>query len=98
MDDQKKPRSRERRVSNEGKGVEKKGEGLGTGPVNNTGSYEDRKAQQGAPQQGVPQRPATQNPFQGGSRPSSGGMGFGQRPQARQPSQQQPEARPSQSG
>ena len=36
MDEQRRPRSREKRVINEGKGVEKKGEGLGTGPVNNT--------------------------------------------------------------
>ena len=46
MDEQRRPRSREKRVINEGKGVEKKGEGLGTGPVNNTGNYADRREQQ----------------------------------------------------
>ena len=50
MDEQRKPRSREKKVVNEGKGVEKRGEGLGTGPVNNTGSYEDRRQQQSASQ------------------------------------------------
>ena len=43
MDDQRRPRGREKKVVSEGKGVEKKGEGLGTGPVNNAGNYEDRK-------------------------------------------------------
>ena len=47
MDEQRKPRAREKKVVSEGKGVEKRGEGLGTGPVNNTGNYEDRRAQQG---------------------------------------------------
>ena len=47
MDEQRRPRSREKKVVSEGKGVEKHGEGLGTGPVNNTGNYEDRRAQQG---------------------------------------------------
>ena len=48
MDEQKRPRAREKRVVNEAKTVEKKGEGLGTGPVNNTGNYEDRRQQQNA--------------------------------------------------
>ena len=43
MDEQRRPRSREKKVVSEGKGVEKRGEGLGTGPVNNAGNYEDRR-------------------------------------------------------
>ena len=39
MDEQRRPRSREKKVVSEGKGVGKRGEGLGTGPVNNTGNY-----------------------------------------------------------
>ena len=46
MDEQKRPRAREKRVVNEAKTVEKKGEGLGTGPVNNTGNYDDRRQQE----------------------------------------------------
>ena len=46
MDEQRKPRAREKKVVSEGKGVEKRGEGLGTGPVNNAGNYEDRRQQQ----------------------------------------------------
>ena len=45
MDEQKKPRSRVKKVVNDGKGVEVHGEGLGTGPLNNTGNYADRKQQ-----------------------------------------------------
>ena len=33
MDDQKKPLARRKKIVGEGKAVEKKGEGLGTGPV-----------------------------------------------------------------
>ena len=51
MDEQRRPRSREKRVVSEGKGVEKKGEGLGTGPVNNTGNYADRQEQRNNPVQ-----------------------------------------------
>ena len=83
MDEQRKPRSREKKVVNEGKGVEKRGEGLGTGPVNNTGSYEDRRQQQNASQaspfsnnnqrpasgQSASSRPVQQNPF-GQQRPA----------------------------
>ena len=61
MDESKKPRSREKKVVSGGKGVEKRGEGLGTGPLNNTGSYADRKPQSPAaqtPQQTHPVRPA----------------------------------------
>ena len=80
MDNQKKPRARARRVSDEGKGVEKKGQGLGTGPVNNTGSYADRQEQQNTE---TPRRPSGetqqthgQNPFASGSRPASSGPGL----------------------
>ena len=45
MDNQRKPRAREKKVVGSGKGVEIHGEGLGTGPVNNMGNYEDRKPQ-----------------------------------------------------
>lgn len=72
MDGQKKPRSRERRIVNEGKGVERQGEGLGTGPVNNTGNYEDRKEQE---RDRTPQRPAGETPA---GRTSQGGNPFGQ--------------------
>ncbi len=88
MDNQKKPRARARRVSDEGKGVEKKGQGLGTGPVNNTGSYADRQEQQNAE---TPRRPSGetqqthgQNPFASGSRPASSGNA-GQNPFAQRP-------------
>ena len=46
MDESRKPKSRAKRVVSEGRGVEKKGEGLGTGPLGNQGTYADRKAQQ----------------------------------------------------
>ena len=46
MDEQKKPRAREKRVVNEGKGLRKYGEGLGTGPVGNNAGYEDRLKQE----------------------------------------------------
>lgn len=71
MDEQKKPRSRVKKVVNDGKGVEVHGEGLGTGPLNNTGNYADRK-QQGTQGQGrqlpfIPAsgntRPEANNPF-----------------------------------
>ena len=61
MDEQRRPRSREKRVVSEGKGVEKRGEGLGTGPVNNTGNYESRRRQQSKPQ--VTHNSGAQNPF-----------------------------------
>ena len=78
MDEQRRPRSREKKVVNEGKGVKKKGEGLGIGPVNNTGNYQDRREQQNqAPSSpfGSTQRPSQQNqapssPFGGTQRPS----------------------------
>ena len=85
MDDQRRPRSREKKVVSEGKGVEKKGQGLGTGPVNNAGNYEDRKQQYSAPSSsysGSQQLPQ-QGIHYGQQRPQQGqGSAFGQqRPQ-----------------
>ena len=86
MDDQKKPRSRVKKVVGEGKDFDIKGEGLGTGPVNNAGNYEERKGQQAQqfpqhPQQA--QRPAqSQNPFgQAHTQQSQSSFGQGQREQ-----------------
>ena len=81
MDEQRRPRSREKKVVSEGKGVEKKGQGLGTGPVNNTGNYADRKEQQNRPFQGSSYSQQQQGyPF--GRRPSQGSdRPAGQRPQ-----------------
>ena len=64
MDEQRRPRSREKKVVSEGKGVEKRGEGLGTGPVNNAGNYEDRREQQGSMQHSSFSQPQ-QRPAQG---------------------------------
>ena len=80
MDGQRRPRGREKKIVSEGKGVEKKGQGLGTGPVNNAGNYEDRKQQYSAPSSffgGSQQKPQQGSPF-GQQRPQQGqgGMGF----------------------
>ncbi len=64
MDESRKPRSREKKVVTEGKGVEKKGEGLGTGPLNNTGSYADRREQAGAARTAQPSPFAQTRPQQ----------------------------------
>ena len=64
MDQQKRPRAREKRVVDEAKTVEKKGEGLGTGPVNNTGNYEDRRQQEEQRQQQAQRPQQTQRPQQ----------------------------------
>ena len=74
MEENKKPRSRVKKVVNEGQGIGEKGEALGTGPVNNTGSYADRREQQARPVQGSPfgqQRPSQSSPF-GQQRPTQG--------------------------
>ena len=76
MDEGKKPRSRVKKVVNDGKGVEIHGEGLGTGPVNNMGSYEDRKQQENG-------RPAQQKQPQ--SRPQTQGQTGQNRPQSQIP-------------
>ena len=89
VDEQKKPRSREKRVVSQGKGVQKTGQGLGTGPVNNTGNYEARRKQeQAAAQQDNRQtaHPFAQQPQQGANpfaqqRPQQSANPFAQRPQ-----------------
>ena len=102
MDEQKRPRAREKRVVNEAKTVEKKGEGLGTGPVNNTGNYEDRRQQQNASSArpaGQAQRPQhtpqSFNPFgQTQQRPQQTQQGFnpfGQTQHRPQQTQQRPQ-------
>ena len=85
MDENRKPRSRVKKVTGEGKDFEKKGEGLGTGPVNNTGNYADRREQQNRPAQETTsgqQRPSQSSPFSQ-QRPSQSSP-FGQQPQQNQ--------------
>ena len=48
MDGQKKPRAREKRIAEGSMSVEKHGEGMGNGPVGNTGGYHDRREQEAA--------------------------------------------------
>ena len=110
MDQQKRPRAREKRVVDEAKTVEKKGEGLGTGPVNNTGNYEDRRQQEAQRQQQTqrPQQPHQSfNPFgQAQQRPQQTQQSFNnpfgqtqQRPQQRPQKSQAPFAsRPASNG
>ena len=79
MDEQKKPRAREKHVVEGTMKVEKHGEGLGTGPVGNTGGYQDCREQEAArPQKNAggqqstpqrPQQPQQANPFAGQQRP-----------------------------
>ena len=86
MDEQRKPRAREKKVANEGKGVEKRGEGLGTGPVNNTGNYEDRRQQNA-------QRPASAGGAGGNSAQRPSAPSGQSRPQATNPfGQNRPQA------
>ncbi len=80
MDEQKKPRAREKRVVVGSARVEKKGEGLGTGPVNNTGNYASRKEQQSQQPQ---QRPASA--AQQTSRPVQRPASASQQPQQQRP-------------
>ena len=76
MDEQNKPRSRVKKVVNTGKGLGKKSEGTGTGPVNNTGNYAARQEQERARQQQAPRTGAAQ------SRPQQAANPFAaQRPQ-----------------
>lgn len=95
MDEQKKPRSRVKKVVNDGKGVEIHGEGLGTGPVNNMGSYTDRKEQEARRPVQQQSRPQTQNHFAQQSRPQVQNP-FNQqgRPQAQNPFGQQSRPQP----
>ena len=76
MDENRKPRSRVKKVVNEGKGADIKGEGLGTGPVNNMSNYADRKDQQSHPVQNSSfgqQRPVQPQNHTSGQRPPQGG-------------------------
>ena len=79
MDSQKRPRAREKKITENGKGVEKRGEGLGTGPVNNTGNYANRREQHAAPSAVNNQRADTPRP---GAHPFQQG-GFHNAPQQR---------------
>lgn len=69
MDGQNKPTARKKRVVGEGKGIEKKGEGLGTGPV---GQSEHMPPQSVFTSQQNAQRPVQnqQRPAQNQQRPS----------------------------
>ena len=75
MDEQKKTNARKKRIVGAGKGIEKKGEGLGTGPVG--------QSQHQPPQSAFSQRPA--RPAQSGSSQQRPAQGFGQ--SAQRPSQ-----------
>ena len=88
MDEQKKPRAREKRVVEGTMKVEKQGEGLGTGPVGNTGGYQERREQEAARPQRTSggqspftQRPQQANPFGGQQRPQQTNSFAQQRPQ-----------------
>ncbi len=68
------PAARRKKVVEGTAKVEKTGEGLGTGPVNNTGNYQDRKEKTA----GKPVHPAREQngtSFAGSSRPGSGMFG-----------------------
>lgn len=106
MDGQKRPRAREKRVVNTGKGVEKQGSGLGTGPVNNTGNYEKRREQEAArtPQQAPQQRQPgenarrTQDPRDAQNRNSQSPFAQSNRTQSTRPLNQQQASYPPQAG
>ena len=105
MDESKKPRSREKKVVNEGRGVEIYGEGLGTGPVGSTGSPGGQQQAgsarpvsrpvQGSAPQGQ-QSPFTQSRPQqtGAARPMSS-QGGAQRPQQNPFGQSRPQGQQS---
>ncbi len=80
MDRQNKPRSREKKVVDSGKGVEKQGEGLGTGPVNSAGNYEERRKQEQARQEQAARRTGPAQPFQQPQRPQQPSQPAAQRP------------------
>ena len=100
MDEQKKPRSRVKKVVNQGNGVEIHGEGLGTGPVGNAGGYEARKQQEAArEQQTQAMRESSAfggaTPFGGQQRPQQTNP-FSQRPASQNPfAQQRPQGQQS---
>ena len=68
MDDQKKPSARRKKIVGEGRGIEKKGEGLGTGPVGQQGGQKPAVQQPAKPAvQSAPKTTqSTQRPQQGG--------------------------------
>ncbi len=71
MEEQNRPKARKVKITGTGKDVEKQGEGLGTGPVGNTGTPEQSTPASQKPQQ-TAQRP---------QQPSSAAAGVSQRPQ-----------------
>ena len=93
MDEQKKPRAREKHVVDGTMKVEKHGDGLGTGPVGNTGGYQERREQEAARpqrtangQQPFAQRPPQPtSPFGGQQRPSQTNPFTQKRPQQSNP-------------
>ena len=110
MDQQNRPRARAKKVVEGGKGVEKRGEGLGTGPVNNLGPSAGRTEMPGSsagqaemkPQasgtQGRPSPFASQNPFEQQRPASSSQNPFGQqRPASSTQNQQKRPSAPFQS-
>ena len=94
MEEQRRPRAREKKVVDGGKAVEKKGEGLGTGPVNNAGNYEDRKQQYAQQSQQTstfrPQRTQQNGQMFGEQRPGQGNSYGQQQPQRGQAEAQFP--------
>ena len=91
MESGNKPKSRTKKVVSGGKGVEIYGEGLGTGPVGNTGEYRERK------EQGKQQPSPAKNAASGRPDPFGQIQRPGQRPmtgQTPRPSSQGPEQRP----
>ena len=98
MDGQKRPRSREKKIVGQATDAGIKGEGLGTGPVGNTGGYEQRKEQAGGaafaqnrrpgnaqPSQSRPQQASQNRPLHTSSgRPQGSGFHYGQDSQGAQ--------------
>ena len=104
MDEQNKPNARKKRVVEGGKGIEKKGEGLGTGPVGESSQRPPQSAF-GQSQRPVQQRPAqspqftqrpVQNPFGDNSqRPAQNPFNqSGQRPEQPIFGQNRPQSNP----
>ena len=83
MDEQNKPNARRKKIVGEGKGIEKQGEGLGTGPVGDTSKQPNQSAFQNAqkpaqqpvqPSQNV-QRPVQRPAAQSAQNPSQNAFG-----------------------
>ena len=93
MDDQNKPSARRKTIVGTGKGIEKKGEGLGTGPVGDSSQQVPQSAFQ-KPAGQAAQRPA-QNPFsQGAQRPVQTSGQSTQRPAQNTAGQNRPQSNP----